>query len=318
MKILVTGGAGFIGSNVADAFIKAGHEVAIVDDLSSGARENINPQAKFYQMDIADPRIDEVFGEFKPQVVDHHAAQISVPLSVDEPLVDARINVMGWINLLQACQKHQVGRIIYVSSGGVVYGEPEKLPAREDFPMQPASPYGISKYAGEMYLKFFAGRTKMKYVTFRYSNVYGPRQDPHGEAGVVSIFIKALLRGETPVINGDGLCIRDYVFVGDVVEANLKALTKGENIALNIGTNRPTDVNVLYETVRTVMQSDTQAQHGPPRRGDLQANYLDASLAKRILEWEPQASLSEGIARTVEFFKNRQAEPGQAQGDAGQ
>ncbi|MCK5219356.1 NAD-dependent epimerase/dehydratase family protein [bacterium] len=317
MKILVTGGAGFIGSNVADAFINAGHEVAILDDLSSGTQENVNPKAKFYQMDIADPRIDGIFAEFKPQVVNHHAAQISVPLSVDKPREDAQINIMGWLNLLEAGQKHQVEKIIYVSSGGVVYGEPENLPAREDFPMQPASPYGISKYAGEMYLEFFARRTKMKYVTFRYSNVYGPRQVPHGEAGVVSIFIKALLEGIPPTINGDGSCVRDYVFVGDVVEANLKALTKGENIALNIGTNRPTDVNVLYETIKTVMQSDILAKHGPSRRGDLQANYLDAGLAGQVLGWEPRASLSEGIARTVEFFKNRQAEPGRTQGDKG-
>jgi len=308
MRILVTGGAGFIGSNVVDAYIEAGHEVAVVDDLSSGFMTNLNPQAKFYQVDIADPKVEEVFADFKPEVLNHHAAQISVPLSVDDPREDARVNVMGWLNLLEGCRQHGVKRIIYISSGGVVYGEPETLPAEESFPLQPASPYGISKFTGENYLKFFAQKTGLKYITFRYSNVYGPRQVPHGEAGVVSIFIQALLAGKAPTIFGDGSCIRDYVFVGDVVRANLLALDKGENIAVNIGTSIPTDVNELYQVIRAAMKSDIQAQNGPPRRGDLKANYLKVALAEKVLGWKPQVSLVEGIMKTYEYFRDKAKE----------
>lgn len=303
MKILVTGGAGFIGSNVVDAYIQAGHEVAVVDDLSEGNVDNINPRAKFYEIDIANPKLEEVFAEFKPELVNHHAAQISVPLSVDQPLNDARINVIGLINLLECCRKHQVQKVIYVSSGGVVYGEPEELPATETMPLEPASPYGISKYTGELYLKFFAKQCGLTYVVFRYSNVYGPRQVPHGEAGVVSIFIKALLAGKTPVIYGDGTCIRDYVFVGDIVDANLRAVEKGKNIALNIGTNKPTDVNELYAVIKKVTETDINADHGPARRGDLKANYLNAELAQKTMGWKPRTTLEEGINQTFLYFK---------------
>ncbi|MEW6516866.1 MAG: NAD-dependent epimerase/dehydratase family protein [candidate division FCPU426 bacterium] len=305
MRILVTGGAGFIGSNVADAFLAAGHEVAVVDNLSSGDRANVPRAAKFYEMDIADPRLDSVFADFKPEALNHHAAQISVPLSVDHPGEDARTNVMGWINLLDGCRKHGVKRVIYVSSGGVVYGEPSQLPADETFPIQPASPYGISKSAGEWYLKFYAAQTRLTYVAFRYSNVYGPRQMPHGEAGVVSIFIQALLAGKTPTIFGDGSVVRDYVFVGDVVDANLKALEHGDNVALNIGTGVPTTVNQLYEAIKASLASPIDALHGPPRRGDLQANYLNARLAEKVLGWKPKTSLAEGIAKTRDYFQQR-------------
>lgn len=304
MRILVTGGAGFIGSNVVDAYIQAGHEVAVVDDLSEGNIENVNQAATFYQVDIANPKVEEVFAEFKPHMINHHAAQISVPHSVDAPQADARINVMGVVNLLECCRKHEVGKVIYVSSGGVVYGEPDQLPAVESMPLQPASPYGISKYAGELYLDFFAKQCGLNYVIFRYSNVYGPRQVPHGEAGVVSIFIQALLAGQTPTIFGDGSCVRDYVFVGDVVAANLLALEKGDRIALNIGTGQPTDVKTLYQTIKQAMASEIEAVHGPARRGDLQANYLNADLAQQVLGWQPATSLAEGVQQTYEYFKN--------------
>lgn len=309
MKILVTGGAGFIGSNVVDAYVEAGHEVLVVDNLASGKTANINPRAKFYQMDIADPKLGGVFESFKPQLVNHHAAQISVPLSVDDPLADAHTNIVGVLNLLSNCRTHQVQKVIYVSSGGVVYGEPDHYPADETFPLQPASPYGISKYAGEMYLKFFAKQCGLKYVALRYSNVYGPRQIPHGEAGVVSIFIQALLARKTPTIFGDGKCVRDYVFVGDVVNANLLAVERGENIALNIGTGKPTNVNELYCQICEALGADVEAQYGPPRRGDLLANYLDASLAGRVLGWRPKVTLAEGIAQTAEYFKQHPAKP---------
>lgn len=305
MKILVTGGAGFIGSNVVDAYIQAGHEVAVVDDLSSGNIDNVNPRAQFYEVDIADKKLEEVFAEFKPRLVNHHAAQISVPYSVDDPKEDARVNIMGLVNMLECCRKHEVEKVIYVSSGGVVYGEPATLPADETFPLQPASPYGISKYTGELYLKFFAAQCGLDYVAFRYSNVYGPRQVPHGEAGVVAIFIKALMAGKIPVIYGDGSCIRDYVFVGDVVQANLKAVEKGDRVALNIGTGKPTDVNELYGVVKKVMAASVDAEHGPARRGDLKANYLNAALAGEVLDWKPKVSFEEGVKQTVEYFKEQ-------------
>jgi UDP-glucose 4-epimerase len=305
MKILVTGGAGFIGSNVVDAYLEAGHEVAVVDDLSSGKKENVNPRAKLYQLNIADPKLAGIFEEFKPQLVNHHAAQISVPLSVDDPLMDARTNVIGFLNLLTNCRTHKVTKVVYVSSGGVVYGEPERLPANEGYPLQPASPYGIAKYAGELYLKFFAAQCGLKYVALRYSNVFGPRQMPHGEAGVVSIFILALLNRKPPTIFGDGKVIRDYVFVGDVVDANLRAVERGENIAVNIATGKPTDVNELYMLIAEALGSDLEAQYGPPRRGDLRANYLDASLAGKVLGWRPKTTLQEGIAQTAKYFKQQ-------------
>ena len=307
MRILVTGGAGFIGSNVVDAYIEAGHEVAVVDDLSTGKEENVNKAAKFYELDIQDPNLKSVFEEFKPEIVNHHAAQISVPMSVDDPLADARINILGLLNLLANCRDSKVAKVIYVSSGGVVYGEPEQYPATEAYPAQPASPYGIAKYAGELYLKFFAAQYGMKYVVLRYSNVYGPRQMPHGEAGVVSIFIQALLAGKVPTIYGGGTCIRDYVFVGDVVQANLKALERGENIALNIGTGRPTNVNELYGLVLKALELNIEAERGPARRGDLKTNYLDASLAGKVLGWQPEVSLPEGVTKTAEYFRTKQA-----------
>jgi UDP-glucose 4-epimerase len=306
MRILVTGGAGFIGSNVADAYIEAGHEVAIVDDLSTGKKENINKSARFYQLDIQDPKLKGVFEEFKPEMVNHHAAQISVPMSVDDPLADARINIIGFLNLLSNCRDFKVSKVIYVSSGGVIYGDPERYPANETYLEQPASPYGIAKYAGELYLKFFAAQHDLEYVVLRYSNVYGPRQMPHGEAGVVSIFIQALLAGKVPTIYGGGTCIRDYVFVGDVVRANLKALEQGKNIALNIGTGKPTDVNELYGLVLKALELDVEAERGPARRGDLKTNYLDASLAGKVLGWQPEVSLPEGVTQTAEYFRTKQ------------
>jgi UDP-glucose 4-epimerase len=309
MRILVTGGAGFIGSNVVDAYIHAGHEVAVVDDLSSGKRANLNPRAAFYELDIASPRLAEVFAQFRPELVNHHAAQISVPLSVDNPMEDARINIMWLLNLFENCRRGKVGKVIYVSSGGVVYGEPRSLPADETYPLAPTSPYGISKCAGEMYLQFYAQQTGMNYVMFRYSNVYGPRQMPHGEAGVVSIFIQKLLAGGAPTIFGDGSCVRDYVYVGDVVRANLLALDKGERVALNIGTNRPTNVKQLYQAICEVMGVNLPALAGPPRRGDLQANYLNPARAKQVLGWEPATDLHAGVRATYEYFKVRQGQP---------
>jgi UDP-glucose 4-epimerase len=303
MNILVTGGAGFIGSNVADAFIKAGHKVVIADNLFMGNMRNVNSKAKFYKIDIRDKKISGIIKKEKIDVIDHHAAQISVPDSVKNPGFDADINITGVINLLGAAAENGVKKIIFVSSGGTVYGQPSKLPATEALPYAAEAPYGISKVAGELYVKFFARQYGMKYTILRYSNVYGPRQIPHGEAGVVAIFIKKIMGGEPPVIFGGGKCVRDYVFVGDVARANVAALKKGDNDEFNIGTGIPTDVNMLYKAVQKVTGFTTPAIPGPYREGDIPANYLNAKKAGVKLGWKPQVKLVEGVKETYEYFQ---------------
>lgn len=304
MKILVTGGAGFIGSNVADALIKAGHKVVIVDNMYMGNKKNINKKAKFYKMDIRDKRIAAVIKKEKIDVINHHAAQISVPDSVKKPAFDADINVMGLINLLEAAKDNKVKKIIFISSGGTVYGDPKKMPVHEGLPIAPESPYGIAKAAGEFYVKFYARQYGLKYTILRYSNVYGPRQIPHGEAGVVAIFIKKIMEGATPMIFGGGICVRDYVYVGDVARANVLAVTRGHNNEFNIGTNIPTNVNQLFGHIRKATGYPADAAKGPYREGDILANYLSYNKAKKILGWRPNVGLAEGIARTYEYFLN--------------
>ncbi len=302
MKILVTGGAGFIGSNVVDLYIESGHSVVVVDNLIMGNIKNINKKAKFYKVDIRDKEIFNIIKKEKIEVINHHAAQISVPDSVNDPFSDADININGTLNLLNCAIKNKVKRFIFISSGGTVYGEPEKLPAKEDFKIAPENPYGISKVAGENYVKFFCKQYNMKYVILRYSNVYGPRQIPHGEAGVVAIFIKKILNGEQPVIFGKGKCIRDYIYVGDVAEANLICLKRGDNSEFNIGTGKPTSVNELFEIIKKVTGFKKEALQGPFRKGDILANYLDIKKAKEILKWVPKISLIEGIKQTYNYF----------------
>ncbi len=304
MNILVTGGAGFIGSNVADAFKKAGHKVVSVDNMLAGNMKNVSKGIKFYKMDIRDKKLADVMKKEKIDVISHHAAQISVPDSVKNPAFDADINVMGVINMLESAVKAGVKKIIFVSSGGTVYGTPAKLPVSETHPYAAESPYGISKVAGELYVKFFAAQHKMKYTIVRYSNVYGPRQVPHGEAGVVAIFIKKMMSGSAPVIFGGGKCIRDYVYVGDVAAANVAALKKGDNDEFNIGTGIPTDVNQLYKAVQKVMNFNTPAVPGPFREGDILANVLDIKKAKKVLGWSPKVKLVDGVAHTYEYFKS--------------
>lgn len=302
MRILVTGGAGFIGSNVVDLYIKKGHYVAVVDNLSMGSLKNVNKKAKFYKIDIRDKKIFNIIKKEKIQIINHHAAQISVPDSVRDPFTDADINIKGTLNLLDAAIKNKVKRFIFISSGGTVYGTPEKLPAKENFKIAPENPYGISKVAGENYVKFYSRQYGLKYVILRYSNVYGERQIPHGEAGVVAIFIKKILKGERPVIFGDGRCIRDYVYVGDVARANLLSLVKGVNDEFNIGTGKPTDVNQLFKIIKEVTGFKENAENGPFREGDILANYLDNSKARKILNWKPEISLKEGIKKTYNYF----------------
>lgn len=320
MKILVTGGAGFIGSNLVDGLLAAGHDVAVVDNLSSGRRENLNAQARFYELDIVDPGLEEVFAREQFDLVNHHAAQIDVRHSVADPQFDARTNILGLLNIMENCRRHGVRGVVLASSGGVVYGEPSKLPATEGAPKGPLSPYGVSKLASEFYLCYYAQVMGIAYVTLRYGNVYGPRQDPYGEAGVIAIFGEKLLRGETPVVYGDGEQLRDYVFVDDVVRANLLAMERLNgtacgapagpspggcainDFAFNIGTGRGASVNELFAIIRDLTGFRGEAAHGPERTGELRRIFLDVGKAGKELGWQPQVDLREGLLRTVAYL----------------
>lgn len=313
MRVLVTGGAGFIGSHIVDACVDAGHEVAVVDDLSSGRKENLNPGAAFYEADICDGALEAVFKAFRPEVVNHHAAQMSVPFSVREPELDARINVLGTVRLMACAARYGVRKAIFASSGGTVYGVANRFPIDEAAPLGAASPYGVSKIAGEFYMKYYAAQHGIPYTIFRYSNVYGPRQSPHGEAGVVAIFFEALLAGQRPKVfgarkAGDGGCVRDYVYVGDVARANLLALERGEGEVLNIGTGVETKTEEVFERVAESVGFEGAAEDGPPRAGDLLKNVLDVGRAEKVLGWRAEVALREGIARTVAFYKEMREE----------
>ena len=303
MKILVTGGAGFIGSHVADAFIDQGHEVVIVDNLSMGRMENINPRAKFVKMNIQDAEIVELFEKEKFDVVNHHAAQMDVRLSVADPIFDANNNILGTINLLQAAVKNGVKKFMFISSGGAIYGEHDYFPADEEHPTRPLSPYGITKLTGEKYIHFYHHVYDLNFVILRYANIYGPRQSPTGEAGVVAIFSSRMLNGEQATVNGDGLQTRDYVFVGDVVNANLKALDYDSNDYFNIATGIETDVNELFHQLNHLTNANAKDIHGPAQPGEQLRSVLNIQKAKKLLNWIPQVSLNEGLAQTVEFFK---------------
>lgn len=306
MKILVTGGAGFIGSHVVDCYLTAGHEVVVVDNFATGKRENLNPKAKFYEVDIRQKEtVDEIFAKEKPQVLNHHAAQMDVRRSVVDPIYDAQVNILGLLNLLEAGIKNNLGKVIFASSGGVVYGDAKVLPTPEDYePKHPLSPYGVAKLTSEHYLYYYFKNYSLPYVALRYANVYGPRQDPFGEAGVVAIFTQKLLKGEQPIINGDGKQTRDYVYVGDAVESNLVALKEDALGEFNIGTGIETDVNTLFHYLVKITGVEKGQVHGPAKPGEQKRSVLACQKAKKELGWEPKVSLEEGLAKTVEFFKN--------------
>ncbi len=315
MRILVTGGAGFIGSHVVDAYIAGGHAVTVIDNLSTGYREFLNPKAHFYQADITDrPAVREIFAREHFDLVNHHAAQGDVRVSVADPLADARTNIMGLLTLLDACREFSVRKFILISSGGVIYGEPEELPIPEDAPKKPISPYGVAKLASEFYL-FSAKQTwGLDYIALRYANVYGPRQTPKSEATVISTFARALARHQSVTIFGDGQQTRDFVFVSDVVAANLLATERLEEInraparsiddlAFNIGTGRETSVNELLQRFSHALGQPCDAHYAPPRPGELQRNALDISKAQRVLGFVPKVSLEEGLAKTLEWVR---------------
>ena len=305
MKILITGGAGFIGSHITDAAIDAGMEVVIIDNLFTGKKENLNPCAKFYLADIRHKDIADIFADEKPDVVCHHAAQVSVRNSVDDPCLDAEINVVGSINVIDNCKKFSVKKIVFASSGGAIYGEQEKFPAPEDHPARPESPYGAAKLSVEHYLHIYKKVFGLKYIALRYSNVYGPRQDPHGEAGVVAIFTGKMLSGQTPFINGDGGQTRDYVFVKDVVQANMLSFQSDAEGPFNVGTGIETDVNRLYGLIRERTGYPGGNEHGPAKAGEQYRSVLDCASIKKGLGWEPRFSLEEGLKETVEFFRHK-------------
>ncbi|MBN2102480.1 NAD-dependent epimerase/dehydratase family protein [bacterium] len=305
MKILITGGAGFIGSHLADAFIHDGHEVVIVDNLLMGCMENVNPEAKFYLMDIRSETLSKVFKLEKIDVVCHQAAQMDVRKSVEDPMFDADVNVKGTLNILQNCVQNHVKKVLFASTGGAIYGDQNKHPCDETHPTRPVSPYGITKLCVEKYLYYFANEFGLGYVILRYANVYGPRQNPHGEAGVVAIFSKKLLSGGEPVINGDGKQTRDYVYVGDVARANLSALNYKENDIFNIGTAIETDVNKIFNELNQLTGQQAKENHGPPKGGEQRRSVISYQKAREKLGWEPEMALNEGLKRTVAFFKDK-------------
>ena len=303
MKILVTGGAGFIGSNLVDALIGTDHDVVVVDNLSSGLRKNLNPKAKFYEMDIRDKKLSEVFEREKPDTVDHHAAQIDVRKSGEDPIADAEANILGSLNVITNCVRFGVKRVVYASTGGAIYGDPQYLPANENHPINPISQYGVSKHTVEHYLHLYSVVNGLNYVILRYSNVFGPRQNPYGEAGVVAIFAIQMLTGKQPTIFGPGDKTRDYAHVSDIVKANIVALDKGKNAIYNIGTGVETSDQEIFDTLASVLGYKGKPIYAPVRKGEVYRIALDCSKARKELGWSPKLSLKEGIALTAEYYR---------------
>jgi UDP-glucose 4-epimerase len=303
VRVLVTGGAGFIGSHVVDHLLERGHEVAVVDNLSTGKRENVPEGVRLYEIDIR-TGCSDVFEEFRPEVLSHQAAQMDVRRSVREPDFDAEVNVLGTVRLLQNCAEYEVERVIFASTGGAIYGEQKEFPAPEDHPQYPVSPYGVSKLAGERYLHFYGIQHELPYVALRYANVYGPRQDPHGEAGVVAIFCGNLAANQASTINGTGEQTRDYVYVGDVARANLLALqSEVPSGAYNIGTGIETSVNELYEILLEASgREELLPKHGPAKPGEQLRSCVDWSKAAKYLGWQPEMDLASGLTMTLRFF----------------
>ena len=304
MRILVTGGAGFIGSNVVDRFVALGHDVAVLDNLSTGRREFVHPQARFFHADLVDPAaVETVVAEFRPEVVDHHAAQIDVRHSVEDPRADAEINILGTLSLLQSCHRHRVRKLLYASTGGALYGEGRFLPASEEHPVNPEAPYGVSKHTVEHYLYIWKLLHGLDYTVLRYPNVYGPRQNPHGEAGVNAIFIGLMLAGKIPPIFGSGEQVRDYLYVDDVVEANRMALERGSGEVMNLGTGVGTSVNAIFLELKRLLAFEGEPIHEAARPGEIQRIYLDATRARQVLGWAPQVPFAEGLRRTLEWSR---------------
>ena len=302
MRALVTGGAGFIGSHITDALIGAGHSVTVVDDLSRGRRAQVNAAATFVELDITSDGLAAAVAAANPEVVFHHAAQIDVRESVRDPLHDADVNVVGTVNVLRAAVDAGARRVVFASSGGAIYGDAAVIPTPEDHPCLPESPYGTAKLCAEAYGGTFSRQAGLDFVALRYANVYGPRQDPHGEAGVVAIFATRLINADSPVINGDGTQTRDYVHVHDVVRANLAAVD-GEPGVYNIGTGVETDVNTLYRMLAAACGAPGAAEHGPAKPGEQRRSCLDTTFTREHLGWAASIPFEEGLRTTVDFFR---------------
>lgn len=304
MKILVTGGAGFIGSNLAHALCEAKHDVVIIDDLSMGKLENIPEAAKFYKNDITEPVVDKIFEHEKFDIVYHLAAQMDVRKSVEDPSFDAQVNILGGINLLKSSARHKVKKFVFSSTGGAIYGEQDYFPADEKHTLRPVSPYGISKLAFEKYLFYFNLQFGLQYIALRYANVYGPRQNSKGEAGVVAIFCEKLLKGDKAIVNGDGLQTRDFVYVGDVVRANILAMKYPDKGEFNVGTGIETDINTIFEKIKSATSSSQKRVNRAALPGEQRRSVITYELIKSRMGWNPTVSLDDGIKKTVEFFKS--------------
>jgi UDP-glucose 4-epimerase len=302
MKILITGGCGFIGSHIVDRYVDEGHDVVVLDNLSTGDIKNLNPQAAFYEEDICDEKIEKIFQREKFDTINHLAAQINVRTSVDDPRFDTRVNVIGTVNLLSLGAKYGIQRFIFASSGGAIYGEPEQLPITENFPLNPLSPYAVAKMAAERYIVTFANMYAFHYTILRYSNVYGPRQISKSEAGVISIFINQILDSKECTVFGDGHQIRDYVYVHDVAEANVRALDCRSDM-FNIGTGVATSVNDLIDMLSDIARKKIDHKHSTPRPGEVFKNVLDCSKAASLLQWKPTTLLRQGLHETFEYFQ---------------
>jgi UDP-glucose 4-epimerase len=314
VKVLVTGGAGFIGSHVCDQFLRAGHEVIALDNMSSGKKENLDPRVKLVVLDIRSPEAAALIRSERPHAICHLAAQMDVRRSVEDPRFDADANILGMLNLLEAARVSEVKKFIFSSTGGAIYGEQDVFPAPESHATRPVSPYGVSKASGELYLGYYRAQYGLPYVALRYANVYGPRQNPHGEAGVVAIFSQRLVAGSPCTIYGDGGQTRDFVFGPDVARANLLAFEKDYVGAVNIGTGIETDINRLFTLLAEAAGSSIKAQHAPGKPGEQRRSCIDASLARKVLGWEPAVGIAEGLRKTVEFFRAQAREPSRAHG----
>lgn len=305
MRVIVTGGAGFIGSHIVDAYVGAGHDVLVVDSLwehGGGRRANVRNGVSLVHMDIRDEAINRVFSDFKPDVINHHAAQHSVAISARDPIYDAQVNVVGLLNVLEAAIRSGAGKVLFASSGAS-FGDPERLPIDDDTPQRPTSPYGITKMVAEHYLRFYKKNKGLDFTALRYGNVYGPRQDPNGEAGVIAIFSARFIAREGVRIDWDGEQTRDYVYVADVARANLAALERGSGECYVIGTGTPTSVNQIYRALVDISGFEAPIERAPQRAGDARAAQFDSSRARRDLDWAPETPLADGIGATYEYFQ---------------
>lgn len=304
-KILVTGGAGFIGSHVVDGCIAAGHTVAVIDDLTTGSRDNLNPEAAFHEIDIRSENISEIFAIEKPDYVLHLAAQIDVRRSVREPMFDADVNIVGSINLLECCVKHGVKKIVFASTGGAIYGEPAELPASEACPPGPICHYGASKLAVEHYIRLYQALYQLPYTILRFPNVYGPRQSPEGEAGVCSILIGLMREGKTPTLYGHGAPLRDYVYVGDIARGAVLALDKGDGTTINLGSGKGTSVQELFDALKSIVGFEGAPKLEDLRAGEIEAVYTTGDRARELLGWEPTMALHEGLVNTAAYIDGK-------------